>query len=117
MTYEKESETLQIEVTVKGIGEVALAKNTIKEALDGELKEYEVAGTVVAFNAQSFVIKDETGMIMSYHGSSFAQDVKLGDVVLLTGTTTVYGAAKQFGKCVVPTITDFPSGASSYSDE
>ena len=104
MTYEKESETLQIEVTVKGIGEVALAKNTIKEALDGELKEYEVAGTVVAFNAQSFVIKDETGMIMSYHGSSFAQDVKLGDVVLLTGTTTVYGAAKQFGNATYSVV-------------
>ena len=97
MTYEKETETLSIELTVKGIGEVVLAKNTIKEVIDGETdKEYEVAGTVVAYNAQSFVIKDETGAVMSYHGNSFAKDVKIGDVVLLTGTTTVYGAAKQF---------------------
>ncbi len=96
MTYQDETETLEIELTVKGVGDVVLAKNTIKEALDGEIGTYEVAGTVVAANAQSFLIKDETGMVMSFHGNTFAQDVNVGDIVLLTGETTVYGAAKQF---------------------
>jgi len=96
MTYQDETETLEIELTVKGVGDVVLAKNTIKEALDGAIGTYEVAGTVVAANAQSFLIKDETGMVMSFHGNTFAQDVNVGDIVLLTGETTVYGAAKQF---------------------
>ncbi|MBQ4060875.1 MAG: hypothetical protein IJD46_02490, partial [Bacilli bacterium] len=96
MTYQGQTEELSIEVTVKGIGEVALAKNTIKEACEGATGEYEVSGTVVAFNAQSFLIQDETGVIMSFHGNGFTKDVKVGDVVLLTGTTTVYGASTQF---------------------
>ena len=67
----------------------------ILNGTDGQ--SYTVRGTVVAYNAQSFLIKDSTGSVLVYKGSSWASDLKIGDVVEVSGKRTVYGNAPQFG--------------------
>ena len=54
----------------------------------------ELDGTVVAINAQSFLIADETGYLLVYRGSSWTVDVEIGD------TLTLKGASAKFGTCV-----------------
>ena len=81
---------------VKDLGSAISGESTIKEVFDGELGNYEVKGTVVAVNAQSFLIKDNTGIIQVYLGSSWVNDLKVGDKLKVSGPTSVYGAAKQF---------------------
>ena len=70
---------------------------TIADIIAAEDGDYEVTATVVAVNAQSFLIKDTTGAMLVYLGKNFAQDVQVGDKVKVAGATTVYGKAKQFG--------------------
>ena len=57
-----------------------------------------VKGLVVARNAQSFIVKDDTGMILVYLGSSWDKSVNVGDIVTVSGTTSTYANATQFGK-------------------
>ena len=73
-------------------------EKTIAEIVAAEDGEYIATGVVVGTNAQSFLIKDETGIMLVYKGSSWECDVVVGDKVKVTGATSVYGAAKQFGK-------------------
>ena len=68
----------------------------ISEAISGSIGKYNVSGTVVAVNLQSFVLTDETGSILVYKGSSWKHDLKVGDVISLIGTTSDYGKARQF---------------------
>lgn len=71
---------------------------TISEVLAGELGLYTTSGTVVGFNARSFLLLDNGSYILVYKGSSWQRDVAVGDNVTVTGTTSVYGNAKQFGE-------------------
>ena len=48
-------------------------------------------------NAQSFLLSDGTGMILVYKGNTWTPDVYVGDVVSVSGDTSSYGGAKQFG--------------------
>ena len=57
-----------------------------------------VKGLVVARNAQSFIVKDDTGMILVYLGSSWDKSVNVGDIVTVSGKTSTYANATQFGK-------------------
>ena len=57
-----------------------------------------VKGLVVARNAQSFIVKDDTGMMLVYLGSSWDKSVNVGDIVAVSGTTSTYANATQFGK-------------------
>ena len=57
-----------------------------------------VKGLVVARNAQSFIVKDDTGMMLVYLGSSWDKSVNVGDIVTVSGTTSTYANATQFGK-------------------
>lgn len=72
-------------------------KTTVSDVLAGELGKYEVTGSVVGYNAQSFLLADSTGMILVYKGSTWIPDVRAGYTVTVSGDTTVYGGAKQFG--------------------
>ena len=73
-------------------------KGTVLEALNGELgASYEITGTVLLTNAQSFILTDETGSILVYKGSSWVCDVAAGDEVTISGVTTTYAKAVQFG--------------------
>ena len=71
---------------------------TISSIIAAEDGEFEVEAVVVAVNAQSFLIKDETGAMLVYKGKEWVQDVVVGDKVKVAGLTSVYGNAKQFGQ-------------------
>jgi len=72
-------------------------KGTIAEIAAAEDGLFETTALVVATNAQSFLIKDATGAMLVYKGKTWAADLVAGDKVKVTGNTTVYGGAKQFG--------------------
>ena len=88
----------ETEVIAKLEKEPEILEKTIAEIVAAEDGEYAATGVVVGTNAQSFLIKDETGIMLVYKGSSWECDVVVGDKVKVTGATSVYGAAKQFGK-------------------
>lgn len=74
-------------------------EKTVSEVLDSETdKSYIVTGTVVAINAQSFIITDGNASMLVYKGKDWTADVVVGDKVKVTGVTTVYSKAVQFGK-------------------
>jgi len=73
----------------------------ISKVLSSELGMYVTKGLVIACNAQSFLIKDDTGMILVYKGKTWSKDVEIGDEVKVSGTTSLYGKAKQFGSDTV----------------
>ncbi len=75
---------------------------TIEEIKASENGKYETVGTVVGITGRSLLISDETGMMLIYLGSAPACNV--GDVVKVSGTTSVYGGAKQFGQGTEVTV-------------
>ena len=75
---------------------------TIEEIKASENGKYETVGTVVGITGRSLLISDETGMMLVYLGSAPACAV--GDVVKVSGTTSVYGGAKQFGQGTEVTV-------------
>ena len=81
----------------------------ISDILAAEDGSYTVKGTVVAINARSFIISDETNSILVFKGGSWACDVKIGEVLELSGETTKYptslteGVGVQFGQDAVYT--------------
>ena len=58
----------------------------------------------MAVSKVSFLVKDDTGMILAYYGTEFPQDLEVGDVVYLRGYITVYAGTLQFGNNVGYTI-------------
>ena len=76
-----------------------ITTSTIAAVIAGADGEYQVAGTVIAVNARSFLVKDNTGIMLVYVGS--APGVAAGDVVTVKGTSSIYGAAKQLGSATV----------------
>lgn len=56
---------------------------------------YQIEGTVVGTHSKGFLVKDDTGIILTFkknHG------IETGDVVTVKGATSVYGGLKQFGE-------------------
>lgn len=73
------------------------ATHTIAEALVAQpSEEVTVKGTIIATNARGFIIEDETGKINAYLGSSYAKDLKIGDVAVVSGKVGSYSGAPQF---------------------
>ena len=58
--------------------------------------DYTAEGVVAAKNAKSYLLKDDTGVILVYLNSS--PSVNVGDKLRVTGTTSTYGGAIQFGQ-------------------
>ena len=86
-------------------------ETTVADILAGEIGNYTVDGYVVGYNAQSFLLSDGTGMILVYKGNTWTPDVKVGYSVTVSGDTTVYGGAKQFGTAATYEITNsVPNG-------
>ena len=54
-------------------------------------------GTVVAVYAQGFLMQDGNSLILVYKGADYAKDLKVGDVVIVTGGLAEYGGKRQFG--------------------
>lgn len=70
---------------------------TVKTVLDGEVgATYKLQATIVAISANSFVLEDTTGKILAYFATGCDSTLVVGDVVEVSGATSVYGGAKQF---------------------
>ena len=102
MQHEKEKADLSKDLKIAPTG-------GIKDILEGETGTYKIKGTVVAINARSFIISDETNGILVFKGGSWACDVEIGEVLELRGETTKYptslteGVGVQFGQDAVYT--------------
>ncbi len=70
--------------------------STIAEVLDSPVdNSYKIQGTVIAIHYKGFLVKDDTGIILTFKKK---HDAQVGDVITLEGTTTTYGGFKQFGE-------------------
>ena len=76
--------------------EETVQTSTIAQVLDSPIDEvYQIEGTVVGTHSKGFLVKDDTGIILTFkknHG------IQTGDVVTVKGATSVYGGLKQFGE-------------------
>ena len=76
--------------------EETVETSTIAEVLDSPIDEvYQIEGTVVGTHSKGFLVKDDTGIILTFkknHG------METGDAVTVKGATSVYGGLKQFGE-------------------
>ena len=76
--------------------EETVQTSTIAKVLDSPIDEvYQIEGTVVGTHSKGFLVKDDTGIILTFkknHG------IQTGDVVTVKGATSVYGGLKQFGE-------------------
>ncbi len=79
--------------------------STISEVIAGENGAYTIEGTVVGVNARSFLVKDDTGIILIYLGWDdtaktpvVSYNATVGQKVKVTGTTTTYSKLKQFSE-------------------
>ena len=70
---------------------------SISEIIKAEDGTYTAEGFVVAVYAQGYLLEDATGKILVFCGKEYDGSLQVGDKVKVTGTTTVYGKAKQFG--------------------
>ena len=75
-------------------GEVTYS--TIAEVLAAGAGEAATKGTVIATYARGFLMNDGTGSILVYQGNSPAVTTAEGDVVNVSGTTSMYGGLLQF---------------------
>ena len=94
--FAKVTSDLEVNAIYEKKQDVVVTDKTIAEIVAADNGEYTTSGVVVAVNAQSFLIKDETGIMMVYCGKTYANDLAVGDKVKVSGSTTVYGQAKQF---------------------
>ncbi len=78
-----------------GDGEPGETYNSITDAIEGPVGEYNVKGTVAATYAQGFLLTDGKVSILVFKKAPI--NIALGDEVAVKGTTSVYSGAKQFG--------------------
>ena len=82
---------------------IEATEGTIAEIIAGTVGNlYKTTATVVAVNAQSFLLQDDSGYLLSYLGTEYAKDLEVGDVVTAEGKTSTYQGAVQFNR---PTYT------------
>lgn len=99
MKYGEVTENFYFDVVVKAKELTEDDTDKISDIISSdESKEYFIKGFVVAVNAQSFLVQDNTGKILVYRGYDYAKDLVIGDIVTVKGTPTTYGGAKQFDK-------------------
>ena len=70
--------------------------STIAEVIAAGAGEAATKGTVIATYARGFLMNDGTGSILVYQGNSPAVTTAEGDVVNVSGTTSMYGGLLQF---------------------
>ncbi len=81
--------------TPGGSGDDAPSLPTVDMIHDGVLGTHSTTGTVVAVNAKSYLLADETGAILVYLNTT--PTVSVGDKLVIEGTTSSYGGVVQFG--------------------
>ncbi|MBO4623440.1 MAG: OB-fold nucleic acid binding domain-containing protein [Bacilli bacterium] len=71
---------------------------TLAQAKAGEVgATYKVKAVVVAVSNVSFLLKDDSGLMLAYLGANYAKDLAVGDEIELSGPTTQYSGTVQFG--------------------
>ena len=85
----------ELKITVK---EAALGYNTVKEVIDAKEGTFTIKGIVAGLSSSSFIVMDETGMVLVYKGYNWECDLETGDEVVVSGAVSVYGKAVQFGQ-------------------
>ncbi|MBO7080312.1 MAG: OB-fold nucleic acid binding domain-containing protein, partial [Bacilli bacterium] len=91
--------TPPVEVTTKTISEI--------KAL-GLSEVCKLEGTVVATTNTSFVVKDETGLILVYGDTAYAKDLNIGEKVKVEGITAEYGGIRQIANPEYEVIAEGP---------
>ena len=101
-SYLSEKESTKAVYTVKQMGHTPAVTpiNTLVEQDATDKKYVRVEGIVAALSAQGLVLADETGALMVYYGSSFAEnnEYKIGNKVAIQGTVAI----NNFGIRVEP---------------
>ena len=98
LTNGSDSKSYQLKVTIKAKEVIIDVTTDIRTIIASEVgKSYKAKGTVVAVSKTGFIIKDNTGLILSYL-DPYDNDLVVGDVVEVEGTTSLYGGAVQFNK-------------------
>ena len=109
ITGPTESKVYEIRVTIKAkeiVIDPVVTVDTIANVIKAEVgNSYKTKGVVVAVCKTGFIIKDATGLILSYL-DTYANDLVIGDVVEVEGTTTLYGGAVQFNKPTYTKVSD-----------
>jgi 2',3'-cyclic-nucleotide 2'-phosphodiesterase/3'-nucleotidase len=77
--------------------EAPISKTVAEIISENKSAIYETEATVIAVNAQSFLISDGTGEILVYKGKSWTCELEIGDKLSITGTTSFFGGNIQFG--------------------
>ena len=90
---------VKVEVLDEGEPETPAEVSTIADVLAAGAGEASVKGTVIATYSRGFLVNDATGTILVYLGSD--KGYKEGDVVSVSGSTSVYGGLLQFGNTSV----------------
>ena len=97
MKYNGQTATLSFTVKVPKLDEEAIKGDPIATALEGKVGDrYTVRGTVVAVGGSGFYLFDGTDYILAYLGYSWAKDLKVGDIIIVTGGTSIYHDTVQF---------------------
>ena len=82
--------------------EVETPLSKISDVIKGEVdKAYKIEGIVVATHTKGFLVKDDSGIILTFkkkHG------INVGEKVTVEGTVTEYGGFNQFGETSVVTV-------------
>lgn len=78
------------------VASINMMASTVAEVVAaGAQDNASTSGTVVATYARGFLISDGTGYILTYLGSD--SGLAIGDVVTVSGATSMYGGLLQFG--------------------
>lgn len=78
------------------VASVSMMAGTVAEVVAaGAQDNASTSGTVVATYSRGFLISDGTGYILTYVGSD--SGLAVGDVVTVSGATSMYGGLLQFG--------------------
>lgn len=90
-----ESATVEINLVAKAASTCAELQRLTEDEM-AAVTNWAVKGIVAYKYNYGFVVKDDTGYITVYKGNSFADDVNVGDEVLVKGFVEEYGGNNQF---------------------
>ena len=97
-TFGTDSVTNKFGTFVKDNGQQTSTFKTLAQVKAGETgSTYKVKAVVVATSNVSFLLQDESGLMLAYLGTKYAKDLAVGDEVELEGATTTYSGTVQFG--------------------
>ena len=96
-TFGTDSVTNKYGTFTKNNGQQTPTFNTLAEAKAGTVgNTYKVKAVVVATSNVSFLLQDESDLMLVYFKNGYAKDLAVGDEIELEGATTTYSGTVQF---------------------